>query len=437
MPRVCLFGVLLFALAAAWPVSAQNAASALAPDSPASDAEAASASDPVDSSMVASNTKSPADVGDLWHRVRRRTQVGQLAGSAQSAGKPFFFVSPSISSKPSTGLSLGLASSVVFVDGDPAATRISSADASVSGSVKGQEGLGLRFRVFTADNRWFIQGDNRLAWTSLETYDLGIVEDAAAEKIKFDRNRLYDTAFRQVKPRFFIGFGFNLNDHTDVRAGSGTAAAFADSAYAAYSLQHGFAIDSQTSSGTNVGFFVDTRDSPIAATRGWFAGATYRTFFKGFLGGSSTWQLLDIDARTYKSIGRTGRQKIAFWVLGDFVTGGTAPYFDLPAIADDTYGRSARGYTTGRYRGPHLAYAEAEYRVTLSANGLLGAVAFANATAVDGDTPEQKLFGTVAPASGGGLRVLLSKRSNTNLCLDYGWGMEGSRGLYLAVRETF
>jgi hypothetical protein len=181
--------------------------------------------------------------------------------------------------------------------------------------------------------------------------------------------------------------------------------------------------------------FVDTRDNSINASRGWFASATYRSFFKGFLGGDASWQLLDLDGRTYRSLGH--RQTIGVWMLGELVTHGAAPYLDLPAIADDTYGRSARAYTTARYRGPHQVYGEVEYRTSLTANGLFGAVAFANAAAIDGETPDQKLFSSVAPAAGGGLRVLLSKRSRANLCADYGWGTNGSRGLYLAVRETF
>src|SRR5262249_29867061 len=152
-----------------------------------------------------------------------------------------------------------------------------------------------------------------------------------AEKLKYDRFRIYDTAFREIKPRLFVGFGLNINDHTDIRSGSGTAAAFANSEYVAYSLQHGFSLDHQVASGTNIGMFVDTRDNSINASRGWLAAATYRTFFQGFLGGDSSWQLLDVDVRTYKSFGRDERQKLGFWMLGDFVTGGVAPYLDLPA----------------------------------------------------------------------------------------------------------
>jgi hypothetical protein len=44
-------------------------------------------------------------------------------------------------------------------------------------------------------------------------------------------------------------------------------------------------------------------------------------------------------------------------------------------------------------------------------------------------------------ANGGGLeiglRVLLDKHSRTNLCVDYGVGLDGSRGFYLALQEAF
>lgn len=430
--RLTVLAALVIAASAAsavTPAAAQNLPAAAPP--PVADSETASAA------ATTTATTSTKDVGDLWRHLRHKPQSSEQIAASQSPKKPFFFLSPSISSKPSTGFSAGVASSVVFVAGDAATTRISSGDWSVSDSVKGQAGTGMRFRIFTPDNRWFLQGDNRLAWSSLNTYTLGIVSNATPEKLKYNRFRIYDTAFRQVKPRVFAGVGLNINEHGDIRAGSGTDAAFDRSAYVAYTKHHGFPLDRQLSSGTNVGMFVDTRDNAINASKGWLAAATYRTFFDGFLGGNATWQLLEADVRTYKTLDQAGRHKLAFWTLGEFVTGGVAPYLDLPAIADDTYGRSGRGYTSGRYRGPHLLYGEVEYRVTLTSNGFFGAVGFANATAIDGEGSNQQLLGTLAPAAGGGLRVLLSKRSKANFCVDYGWGREGSRGLYLAVRETF
>ena len=56
----------------------------------------------------------------------------------------------------------------------------------------------------------------------------------------------------------------------------------------------------------------------------------------------------------------------------------------------------------------------------LTANGLLGVVAFANTATVTNLTAGERLFDSFAPAIGGGLRVLFNKRSRTNFCIDSG-----------------
>ena len=40
-------------------------------------------------------------------------------------------------------------------------------------------------------------------------------------------------------------------------------------------------------------------------------------------------------------------------------------------------------------------------------------------------------------AKGTQLRVLLNKRSRTNLATDYAWGKDGARGFYLGIQEAF
>jgi len=139
-------------------------------------------------------------------------------------------------------------------------------------------------------------------------------------------------------------------------------------------------------------------------------------------------------ADSYQAVGAIDLDVSALDV--DFVTGGTAPYLDLPGTATND-GRSARGYGEGRFRGPQLMYGEVEYRNTIMPSGLLGFVAFLNTTTVSGDVSGEKLFQSYAPAAGLGLRVLLNKHSKTNMCFDYGWGKAGSRGLYLSLQEAF
>ena len=388
--------------------------------------------------VVAAAAPDPLDAGDLWRRVRHHDPADAGQPLALETRKPFFVVAPSVGSKPSTGINGGIAGNVAFVDGDAADTHLSSVSGGLKFSQKGQTLSGLKLAVFLPDDRWFVQGDNRLSWTSQNTYDLGGASPSNdAENLKYDALRINESLFRAVAPGLFVGAGIDVNRHSNVRPGTGTEATFDQAAYTLYSEQHGFDIAHQTSSGTSASVMLDTRDNAINAQRGWLASATYRTFFNGFLGGDSTWQEAYVDVRTYKKLTDDGRRRLAFWMLGDFVTGGTAPYLDLPATAGDSYGRSARGYGEGRYRGDHLLYGEVEFRDTLTRNGLLGYVAFINTTTIDSDAPGDHLFDSFSPGVGGGLRVLLNKKSRTNLCIDYGWGTQGSRGLYLAIQEAF
>ena len=76
-------------------------------------------------------------------------------------------------------------------------------------------------------------------------------------------------------------------------------------------------------------------------------------------------------------------------------------------------------------------------RGALTPNGLLGFVAFANTSTIGSVESGAKLFETYAPAGGVGLRVLLNKRSRTNLTTDWGWGKAGSSGFYLGIQEAF
>ena len=64
-------------------------------------------------------------------------------------------------------------------------------------------------------------------------------------------------------------------------------------------------------------------------------------------------------------------------------------------------------------------------------------VAFVNATTISNLQQDEHLFDSVAIAGGAGLRLLINKRSKTNLCFDFGVGKNGSRGIYLAVQEAF
>jgi outer membrane protein assembly factor BamA len=378
------------------------------------------------------------DVFDLIRRLRHKELTAEQRAASVDPLKRMYAIAPVIGYKPSSGVMIGAAGNVAFFRGDPATTHISSTVASLTYSSLKQTSLTARFSVFAKDDRWEADGDNRAQWTSQDTFGLGTATKPSDEvNMTFNYFRLYDTANVQVRRQLFVGVGFHYSAHVNVEPGENAEDAWSESPFVTYSEANGLPLDSQTSAGASLNVRVDTRDSAINPGRGWLGSVGYRPFFKGFLGGDSTWQELYLDARTYRALDASGRHKLAFWLWGDFVAAGIAPFLDLPATGMDKYGRSGRGYAEGRFRGERLLYGEVEYRTTLTANGLLGMVAFLNTTTLKNSQTGERLFDGFATGAGAGLRLLLNKRSKTNLCFDFAVGKDGSKGLYLAVQEAF
>jgi outer membrane protein assembly factor BamA len=395
------------------------------------------------STGVAAQTATPPagdeqiDVFDLWRKWRNKEPAPDDASwDYRDAMKAF---APVIGAKPSSGALIGVAGNVAFYRGDPSTTHISSVVTSLTFSTKKQTSLTDRMAIFTREDRLRIDADHRFQWTSLETNPLGTSADTRDSiQTGFDFFRLHHSAYYELRPSLYAGGGVYFDTHTSVGPqDDDAAAAWQDSAYVSYSQAHGLPLDSQSSAGGSVDVMWDSRDSFINAQHGWFAKLGYRALFDGFLGGDSHWERLNLDVRHYQPVTASGRHKIAFWLLAELVVDGVAPYFDLPATGQDTYGRSARGYREGQFRGERLAYGEIEYRGTLTRNGLLGMVAFLNTTTASNLESGESLFDSFATGGGAGLRLSINKRSKTNLCFDVGFGKSGSRGIYLSIQEAF
>ena len=82
-----------------------------------------------------------------------------------------------------------------------------------------------------------------------------------------------------------------------------------------------------------------------------------------------------------------------------------------------------------------MVYLESEYRFPLTTDGLFGAVVFLNGETFSG-YPGNRLE-SVQPGMGGGLRIKLNSASRTNLDIDYGFGTQGSKGLFVNIGEAF
>jgi len=376
------------------------------------------------------------DVGDLIRRLRGKDPSSGDAGSDERG--PMRAFAPVVGAKPSSGVIVGVAGNVGFFRGDPSTTHISSSVASVTFTSKKQAGISAHTTMFGRDDRWLLELDHRFQWTSQETFGLGTsTASASGELVRFDFYRLYQLAYYRLRANLFAGGGLHFDSHADVEPEEGAEDEWPQSPYYQYSVANGLPLDTQRSAGPSVEIIWDSRDSFINPSGGWLARASYRALVDGFLGGDSGWAKVNLDVRTYAPLSSKRRDKLAVWAYADLVVDGVAPYFDLPSTAGDSYGRSGRGYAEGHFRGEKLAFVEIEYRAPLMRNDFLGMVAFLNSTTIANREGGEQLFDNFAPGAGAGLRVLLNKRSRTNLAFDVGFGEDGNRGVYLVVQEAF
>jgi hypothetical protein len=384
----------------------------------------------------------PVEQTDVWEwlrHLRHKESPTEQKETEATRRKTNVLLVPIIGSEPSTGFTFGAGVSVEFPLGALSDTYVSSVLTGASVSTKKFFSLSARLALFGSGNRWTIGGDNHYQLTGQDTYGLG-TDTTSADRVtaRFNSVKFVDTYLHRLPHDLYAGIGFQFQGQNNIRPADNQSGAWAGSEFVAYSEAYGFNLSRQTSAGFNAELRHDSRDNVSDPSRGWYGDAMYRAYIADFLGGDSTWQRLIVDARTYRRLGTSvRRQELAFWGFGDFVTAGHAPYFTLPATGTDAQGRSGRGYAEGRFRGDRLVYGEVEYRVSLRPDGLVGMVAFLNATTVGSTFADESLFDDVALGAGFGFRLRLDKRSRTNVCLDFGFGRDGSHGIYIALAEAF
>ncbi len=363
---------------------------------------------------------------------------------------------PIIGSNPATGFMFGVGGQYAFRM--PESTRYSSLSGSIQYTTQSQFIFMLKNNVFSRRNRFFHTGDWRYLIFSQSTYGLGTnapeggvldyqynlggietTSDSLTQPMKFNFARLHQTMGFQVSPGVYLGLGYQFDGYYEIkdeklRLNPGDTLI---TSHYGYSTYYGFDLGKYYSSAINARVVIDKRDNMINAQKGYYMSLGWRGALR-FIGNKNNSSLFQIEWRSFHNVSRRSPSHlVAFWLMGDFSGEGDIPYLILPATAYDQRGRSARGYTQGRFRGNNMLYGEAEYRFPISkCTGVLGGVLFVNATTASHPYLDPKLFQSVKPGYGFGLRIMADKTSRTNITVDIGFG-EKSSGFYLAVSETF
>ena len=240
--------------------------------------------------------------------------------------------------------------------------------------------------------------------------------------------KMHQSIVKRIAPNLYFGPGLNIDYHwniTDTTRMNKPLVGFDE---------YGFTKQS-SSIGLTLNLLYDTRKQITnPAPNSSYLNLIYRNNAK-ILGSDQNWQSIILDYRKYIPFPMGSKNILAFWSYNVFTIKGKQPYLDLPSTASDTYNNTGRGYIQGRFRGDKFVFAESEYRFGITENGFLGGVLFANMQSVS--ERQGKPLQSILAGYGAGIRIKLSKHSNTNVAIDYGIGQGGSKGIFMNLGEVF
>jgi hypothetical protein len=384
-----------------------------------------------DSSSIRRNEmlyyKNQKDIIDITLLILNKNPDVRLDSTGIKAKKVHLSVGPILEYTLSTGFTTGIAASGAFLTSTKGKTNTSVVLAAVKFTQKKQFLLPIQSSIWTPSNKYNLLGDWRYLNFPQDTYGFGGYTTLADGYIvTYKYIRFYETVLKKIKKNVYAGMGYQLDYHwgiTQVNPPPGQ-----ETDYDIYGYN-----STSRSSGLTLDILYDSRKSSINPD----GGSLYcnLSFLQNstHLGSNSNWNSILIDIRKYFRMPHNN--VLGFWSYNVFTLSGNPPYLDLPGTGTDTYNNTGRGYIYDRFIGKKMIDLEAEFRYGITKNGLIGAVVFANAESLS--ELNSNKFQVISPAAGIGLRIKFNKFSNTNVCIDYAIGTNGSRGFYGNLGEVF
>ena len=368
---------------------------------------------------------SQVDLVDVVIGRKKIRETNQI----RSERKVYFSLLPAAVNVPGGGKAVITAINAAFYLGNPAETNLSNLYIIPYTNFVDRYGIYLRPNIWLVRNKFNITGDYRIAHFPQYSWGLGGNSPQWDESlIDSDYVRFFQTVLINVYKNWYAGPGYALDYHYNIEEieyeGEGHLSR--------YDENH---TTSTVSSGLTLSFVYDARVNAINPP----AGATYAILNYRWniedLGSTYTNHSLYVDIRKYISLNKNRKHILAVRSYYWTVLSGKMPYLDLPSTNwAPAGGISSRGFQVGRYRSNAMLYSEVEQRYTLTRNGLLGFVAFANVmSASEFDTQQFKHWQLGA---GLGARIKFNKYSDSNLAIDFGFS-KNYWGVWLNLGEMF
>ena len=339
----------------------------------------------------------------------------------------FSFV-PAIGYTLQTGFAGILSANLAYYNSLDKDQKISSITTSFTYSQYSQSILPLIADIWTKHNTYNLISDNRFIQYPSSIYGLGgRIDPNKGHTINFSGIKLHETVLKSLSKDLYGGFGIYYDQFWNIQVIDSLTRRI-------NSVINRELGTSERAVGITMKLLYDNRLNQINADNGWYINGVYRNN-QEFMGSDDSWQSLMIDIRKYFHFPARSKNTLAFWSLDWITLAGKPPYLLMPSTGWDDQYNSGRGYIQGRFRGNNMYYLESEYRYKISRNGLFGGVVFANVQKYSSELSSE--YKTLQPGYGLGFRLKLNKHSGTNLCVDYGFGANGSQGVFVNLGEVF
>jgi hypothetical protein len=370
------------------------------------------------------------DLIDIAQRILNKNSVDREDVVVNKKGRVHFSAFPAVGYTLQTGFAGVISANAAFFTSahDHETENISTVITSIAYTSKSQIIFPIASSIWTKNNEYNILSDWRYLKYPSETYGLGgHTQQDSFYNVDYSYIKLHQAVLKKIASNLYAGLGYDFDYFWNISEVNPPTDHETD--FQQYGLS-----DTEKASGLSFIVKYDSRRNPINPQKGIYASILFQPKFT-FMGSDANWQSLLVEFRSYIKFPDNSRNILAFWSYNWFTLGGNPPYLLLPSTGWDEFSNTGRGYIQGRFRSLNMIDQEAEYRFTISRNGLFGGVVFANA-----ETFSDVLTGkyeVISPGAGLGIRIMLNKFSRTNIALDYAWGTQGSRGFFVNLGEVF
>lgn len=288
----------------------------------------------------------------------------------------------------------------------------------VTFSTKGRVNISISNDLILKENKYMIL--SYFNYKKTPEYILGIGNDVSVddvEQVTQNRLKFSTAAMRRVKENYYAGISLDISDYYGIETDSNS-----------FLIRDGVSgLHGGTDIGVGVAGALDSRDNRYNAYKGALLLTTI-TFYPKFLGSRYEFTSVYIDARKYFNIWR--KTVLAIQATTTY-TSGDVPFYDLALMGGED---RMRGYYKGALRDKVLFDTQVEYRIPIW--NIFGIATWV-ATGRVADSYKNMSLDGFWLSFGGGVRIRVDSKNNTNLRFDMGFGPNGVSGFYFNFAEAF